>query len=61
MTIKFVGGISDGALVPEVLWMAGRVIIEQYLDTGDKIQYEYVENEEDKQWHLRGTEYVCDE
>ena len=61
MTIKFVGGISDGAEVPEVLWMVGRVVIEQYLDTGDKIQYQYEENEEDKNWHLKGTEYVCDE
>ena len=45
MTIKFVGGISDGAEVPEVLWIVGKVIIEQHLHNGDKMQYIYVENE----------------
>lgn len=58
---KFIGGISDGALVPDVLWALDTIDIEQYLDSGDRIVYHYVVDDNDKNWHLRGTEHVCDE
>jgi hypothetical protein len=37
-----------------------KIDIEQQLDTGDKIIYSY-ELEKDQNWHLKGTEYVCEE
>ena len=61
MTSKFVGGISDGSEVPDVLWLMSEICIEQYLESGDRIVYYYEANNDDKNWHLKGTEYVCDE
>jgi len=58
---KFVGGISDGALVPEQFWILDTIDIEQRLDTGDKIVYHYIVNDNDHNWHLKGEEYVCEE
>jgi len=60
MINQFIGGVNDGAEVPEQFWILAVISVEQYLSTGDKIVYHY-EIEDDKNWHLKGQEYVCEE